>query len=211
MSGWWRSTAWDSETLTLGSGQIEIFHTPGHTPDSMCLRVPGAVLTGDTLLIGGSGRTDFPGGDAGAQYDAVTQRLFALPGETTVWPGHDYKGQTCSTIDRERLTNPRFANTTREQYVEKMGNLGLSFPDRIQEVLQVNQSGFEAEEVHFPRVADIAAVPEIVVVSAVSCRAKPATAGLNPKVKVWLPLAAFVSETCVPPVANAQVTVFGPP
>ncbi len=151
----------DGETLSLGSEQIEFIHTPGHTPDSMCLRVPDAILTGDTLLIDGSGRTDFPGGDAGAQYDAVTQRLFALPGDTIVWPGHDYKGQSYSTIERERSTNPRFANTTREEYIEKMGNLGLPFPDRIQEVLQVNQSGFEAAEVHFPRVTDIAEVPEV--------------------------------------------------
>ncbi len=130
----------------------------------MCLRVPDAILTGDTLFIGSSGRTDFPGGDAGAQYDAVTQWLFAPPGETVVWPGPDFKGQRCSTMDRERSSNPRFANTTREEYIEyieKMGELGLPFPDRIQEVLQVNQSGFEAEEVHFPRVADIAEVPEV--------------------------------------------------
>lgn len=151
----------DGETLSLGSEQIELFHTPGHTPDSMCLRVPGAVLTGDTLLIGGSGRTDFPGGDAGAQYDAVTERLFALPDDTVVWPGHDYKGQCYSTIERERSSNPRFLSTTRAEYLEKMANLGLPFPERIQEVLQVNQSGFEAAEVHFPRVTDIAEVPEV--------------------------------------------------
>jgi glyoxylase-like metal-dependent hydrolase (beta-lactamase superfamily II) len=151
----------DCETLSLGSEEIEFLHTPGHTPDSMCLRVPDAILTGDTLLIGGSGRTDFSGGDAGAQYDAVTQRLFTLPGETIVWPGHDYKGQSYSTMNRERSNNPRFANTTREEYVEKMANLGLSFPNRIQEVLQVNQSGFETAEVHFPRVTEIAEVPEV--------------------------------------------------
>jgi glyoxylase-like metal-dependent hydrolase (beta-lactamase superfamily II) len=151
----------DGETLPLGDVAIEIMHTPGHTPDSICLRVPGAVLTGDTLLIGGSGRTDFPGGDAGAQWDAVTGRLFRLPDETAVWPAHDYKGRASSTIAEERSGNPRFAGRTREEYVALMGSLGLPYPDRIQEALQVNQTGFEAGEVPFPRVEEIAAVPAV--------------------------------------------------
>ena len=136
-------------------------HTPGHTSDSMCLRAGDVVLTGDTLFVGGSGRTDFPGGDAGAQYDAVTGRLFKLPADTVVWPGHDYKGLTSSTIGTERRTNARFVGRTRQEYIGLMGNLGLSFPDRIREVLQVNQSGFEATQVQFPEVSEIAAVPEI--------------------------------------------------
>jgi len=151
----------DGETLPLGDETIEVWHTPGHTPDSVCLRVPGAVLTGDTLLIGGSGRTDFPGGDAGAQYDAVVERIFALADETRVWPGHDYKGQSATTVGEQRSTNPRFAGKSREQYVDIMANLGLPFPDRIQEALQVNQTGFEASEVEFPQVADVAAVPQV--------------------------------------------------
>jgi len=151
----------DRETLALGDATIEVVHTPGHTPDSVCLRVPGAVLTGDTLLIGGSGRTDFPGGDAGAQYDAVTQRLFTLPDDTVVWPAHDYKGRVSTTIGIEKRTNPRFAGTSRAEYVELMGNLGLPFPDRVQEALQVNQSGFEAGEVRFPQISDLAAVPRV--------------------------------------------------
>jgi glyoxylase-like metal-dependent hydrolase (beta-lactamase superfamily II)/rhodanese-related sulfurtransferase len=151
----------DGETLELGEETIEVLHTPGHTPDSICLRVPGAVLTGDTLLIGGSGRTDFPGGDAGAQYDAVTSRLFRLPDDTVVWPGHDYKGRTASTIGDERRANPRFLDRSREQYVEAMANLGLPLPDRIQGVLQVNQSSFEHDEVAFPPVTEVATVEEV--------------------------------------------------
>jgi glyoxylase-like metal-dependent hydrolase (beta-lactamase superfamily II) len=151
----------DTETLELGGEQIEILHTPGHTPDSMSLRVGGVVLTGDTLFIGGSGRTDFPGGDAGAQYEAVTQRLFRLPDETIVWPAHDYRGRTSSTIEIERRTNQRFEGKTREEYIETMANLAIPLPDRIQEALQVNQSGFEADEVPFPLVAHVAAVPEL--------------------------------------------------
>jgi len=151
----------EGERLTLADEPIEVWHTPGHTPDSICLRVPGAVLTGDTLLIDGSGRTDFPGGDAGVQYDAVVDRLFALPDDTVLWPGHDYKGRSSSTIGEQRRSNPRFAGKTREQYIETMANLGLPFPDRIQEALQVNQSGFETGEVDFPQVAEVASVPEI--------------------------------------------------
>jgi glyoxylase-like metal-dependent hydrolase (beta-lactamase superfamily II) len=118
----------DGEVLTLAGAAISVMHTPGHTPDSVCYVIDGAVLTGDTLLIGGSGRTDFPGGDAGAQYDGVTQRLFALPGETVVWPGHDYRGQTRSTIGAERAGNPRFAGNDREQYIALMGALGPAVP-----------------------------------------------------------------------------------
>ena len=151
----------DGEVLELGDGRIEVLHTPGHTPDSMCLLLPGAVLTGDTLFIGGSGRTDFPGGDAGAQYDAVTQRLFMLPDETVVWPGHDYKGRSSSTIGEEKRSNQRFLGKTREEYVEQMARLGMDLPDRVQEVLQVNQSSFEAGEVAFPRYAEVVAVPQV--------------------------------------------------
>ena len=151
----------DGETLALGDETIEVIHSPGHTPDSMCLRIPGAVLTGDTLLIGGSGRTDFPGGDAGAQYDAVTGRLFHLPDETIVWPAHDYKGRASTTIGVEKRTNPRFAGRSRAEYVELMNGLGLPFPDRVQEALQVNQSGFEADEVRFAQVTEVAAVPVV--------------------------------------------------
>jgi glyoxylase-like metal-dependent hydrolase (beta-lactamase superfamily II)/rhodanese-related sulfurtransferase len=151
----------DGDVLTLGSEPIEVIHTPGHTPDSVSYRVAGAVLTGDALLIGGSGRTDFPGGDAGQQYDAVIGRLFTLPDETVVWPAHDYRGQRSTTIGEQKRSNPRFAGRTRADYVALMGSLGLPFPDKIQQALQVNQSGFEAEEVHFPLVADVASLPVV--------------------------------------------------
>jgi glyoxylase-like metal-dependent hydrolase (beta-lactamase superfamily II)/rhodanese-related sulfurtransferase len=151
----------DGDVVLLGGERIEVIYTPGHTPDSVCYRTAEAVLTGDTLLIGGSGRTDFPGGDAGLQYDAVVQRLFALPDETVVWPAHDYRGKTSSTIGEEKRSNPRFLGRSREDYVTLMGNLGLPFPEKIQQSLQVNQSGFEADEVHFPLVAAVAALPAV--------------------------------------------------
>ena len=151
----------DGDRLLLGGEEIEVLHTPGHTPDSVVYRIPGAVPTGDTLLIGGSGRCDFPGGDAGAQFDAVTERLFKLPDETLVFPGHDYRGNTTSTIGAEKRMNPRFVNQTRATYEDTMAHLGLPFPVKIQESLQVNQSGFEACDVGFPQIADVAALPAL--------------------------------------------------
>ncbi|HMI85538.1 MAG TPA: MBL fold metallo-hydrolase [Polyangiaceae bacterium] len=151
----------DGDVLALGDDRIAVLHTPGHTPDSVCYRLDGAVLTGDTLMIGGSGRCDFPGGDAGAQFDAVTTRLFTLPEDTVVWPGHDYQGNTSSTIGEEKRHNPRFVGKTREAYVELMGKLGLPFPERVQQSLQVNQSGFETSDVAFPQVSDLAALDHL--------------------------------------------------
>jgi sulfur dioxygenase len=138
-----------------------VMHTPGHTPDSVCYLLGGAVLTGDTLMIGGSGRCDFPGGDAGAQYDAVTRRLFALPDSTVVWPGHDYKGHTSSTIGDEKKNNPRFVGKSRDEYIDLMSKLGLPFPEKVQQSLQVNQSGFEIGDVAFPKVSDLAALDHL--------------------------------------------------
>jgi rhodanese-related sulfurtransferase len=136
-------------------------HTPGHTPDSVSYLLDGAVLTGDTLMIGGSGRCDFPGGDAGAQYDAVTKRLFTLPDDTVVWPGHDYKGRTSSTIGDEKKNNPRFLGKTREDYIDLMSKLGLPFPEKVQQSLQINQSGFEMCDVTFPQVSDLATLDRL--------------------------------------------------
>lgn len=151
----------DGDVLQLGDARIEVLHTPGHTPDSVCYRIGNTLLSGDTLMIRGSGRTDFPGGDAGAQYDAVTRRLFALPDDTVVLPGHDYKGNKASTIGDERAHNPRFLGRSRDEYVALMAELGLPFPEKTQQALQVNQSGFEPHEVGFPLVADVAALPAL--------------------------------------------------
>jgi glyoxylase-like metal-dependent hydrolase (beta-lactamase superfamily II)/rhodanese-related sulfurtransferase len=151
----------DGDEIALGGERITVIHTPGHTPDSVCYRLSGAVLTGDTLMIGGSGRCDFPGGDAGAQFDAVTTRLFHLPDETIVFPGHDYKGNTSSTIGHEKRNNPRFLDKTRAEYIDLMGKLGLPFPEKVQQSLQVNQSGFETSDVAFPAVSDLASLDHL--------------------------------------------------
>ena len=79
-------------------------------------------------MIGGSGRCDFPGGDSGAQFDAITQKLFSLPDEYVVWPGHDYRGNTRTTIGEQKKKNARIAGKCRDEYIEIMGNLGLPFP-----------------------------------------------------------------------------------
>jgi rhodanese-related sulfurtransferase len=108
--------------------------------------------------VRGTGRTDFPGGDAGAQYDSITRKLFVLPDETLVFPGHDYRGNTHSTIGEEKRLNPRIVGRTRGEYVGLMNNLGLPLPDKIQEVLQPNQSALDDDRLHFPALAELSQV-----------------------------------------------------
>jgi rhodanese-related sulfurtransferase len=138
-----------------------VLYTPGHTPDGLSLYVGDRVFTGDTLLIHGTGRADFAGGDAGAQYDSITRKLFTLPEETLVFPAHDYRGHTQSTIGAEKRTNPRLAGRSRQQYVELMTNLGLPLPDKIQEALQPNQSAIEDESMRFPDLSQLNEVRQL--------------------------------------------------
>jgi len=152
----------DGQSIPIGEIKLRVFHTPGHTPDGISLYTNDRVFTGDTLLIHGTGRCDFAGGDAGEQYDAITQKLFALPDETLVFPAHDYRGHTHSTIGEEKRTNPRVVGRTRQQYIELMNNLGLSLPDKIQEVLQPNQSAIEDESLHFPPLAELNRVRQLI-------------------------------------------------
>ena len=109
----------------------------------------------------GSGRCDFRAATR-SQFDGGT-RLFTLPDETVVWPGHDYRGNTSSTIGEEKRKNPRFFGKTREAYIDLMGKLGLPFPEKVQQSLQVNQSGFETSDVAFPQVSDLAALDHLAV------------------------------------------------
>ncbi len=130
----------DGQVLLVGAIAVRALHTPGHTPCHVSYLVNGdRVLTGDALLIGGCGRTDFQGGDAEVLYDSVTGRLFGLPGDTVVYPGHDYRGNVESTIAAERRTNSRFAGRSREEFVELMRNLGLPPPRRIAEAVPANR------------------------------------------------------------------------
>ncbi|MGZ8191293.1 MAG: MBL fold metallo-hydrolase [Methylococcaceae bacterium] len=130
-----------------GGEQIKVIATPGHTRGSISFLWRDHLFTGDSLFIGGCGRTDFQGGDAGALYDAITQRLFTLPDETLVYPGHDYQGRWVSSIIQERTTNPRLAGKTRAEFIEIMANLNLPKPRLIDEAVPANRyCGLEENE-----------------------------------------------------------------
>ncbi len=128
----------DGDELELGEQTIRVLHTPGHTDTDISYLVDGAVFTGDTLLIRGSGRTDFQSGDPGKAWDSITGKLFRLPDETRVWPGHDYNGLTVSTIGEEKRANPRLAKS-REDYIALMNGMDLPKPKRIDEAVPGNQ------------------------------------------------------------------------
>lgn len=145
----------DGDTIAVGDLEIKVLYTPGHTPDGISLYVDGRVFTGDVLLIGGTGRADFAGGDAGQQYDAIASRLFTLPDDTLVYPAHDYRGNTSSTIGQEKKANPRVAGRTRDEYVALMKSLNFPLPENIQEVLQPNQSAIDDDKTKFPDLAQL--------------------------------------------------------
>lgn len=139
----------DGEILQLGTISIQAIATPGHTDSHVSYRINGdRVLTGDALFIRGCGRTDFQGGDAGTLYDSVIQRLFTLSDETLVYPGHDYRGLTVSTIGEEKRWNPRFAGrdslhnrfASRNSFIELMKNLKLADPKKMMEAIPANQN-----------------------------------------------------------------------
>lgn len=130
------------DTLRFGNEELRALHTPGHTAGSMCYLWRDNVFTGDTLLIGGCGRTDFQSGSAAQLYRSIHEILFTLPDDTTVWPGHDYKGNTRSTIGVEKRTNPRLAGKTLAEFKSIMEQLNLPKPKRIDEAVPANlQSG----------------------------------------------------------------------
>uniref|UniRef100_B8HYK2 Beta-lactamase domain protein n=1 Tax=Cyanothece sp. (strain PCC 7425 / ATCC 29141) TaxID=395961 RepID=B8HYK2_CYAP4 len=130
----------DGEVLHLGDLRIQAIATPGHTDSHMAYLVnDDRVLTGDALFIRGCGRTDFQSGDAGTLYDSVTQHLFTLPEETLVYPGHDYKGCTVSTIREEKQYNPRFVGRDRANFIAFMNALKLPHPKKMMEAVPANQ------------------------------------------------------------------------
>lgn len=128
----------NGDLIRFGDSALEVIETPGHTRDSLSFFAPGHVFTGDALFVRGTGRTDFQAGDAGALYDSITRGLFALPDETIVWPGHDYKGHTASTIGEERRHNPRLAGKSRQEFIAIMSELKLAPPKRIQIAVPAN-------------------------------------------------------------------------
>lgn len=118
----------DNETLDFDGIKLKTIYTPGHTNDSYCFLMNDRIFTGDTLLIRGTGRTDFQGSDPGLQHDSIFQRLLTLPDDTLVYPGHDYNNRKNSTIAEERRLNPRLQAQSREEYIEMMNNLNLPLP-----------------------------------------------------------------------------------
>jgi glyoxylase-like metal-dependent hydrolase (beta-lactamase superfamily II)/rhodanese-related sulfurtransferase len=151
----------DGDRLEVGTLRLGFIHTPGHTPDGVCIRVGDQIFTGDTLLVRSTGRTDFPGGDPGEQYDAIMQKLFTLPDETRVFPAHDYRGNVCSTIGEERRANPKLVGRSRDAYITLMNNLGMPLPEKIQEALQANESAIDDDSVKFPSLAQLAQVRQL--------------------------------------------------
>ena len=131
----------DGEMLVLGKLRLTALHTPGHTADSMCLQVEDRVFTGDTLLIGGTGRTDLPSGDPEQLYDSLFNKLLKLDPALKVYPAHDYKGRSHSTIADELAANPRLQKRDRAEFVEMMRQLNLTMPTHITEALRTNMSG----------------------------------------------------------------------
>ncbi len=128
----------DGDRIDIEGLSLQALYTPGHTDDSYCFLLADRVFTGDTLLIRGTGRTDFQNGDARTQYDSIFNKLLTLPNETLVYPGHDYKGDTVSTIGEEKAFNPRLQVTCAEEYAEIMDNLNLPDPKQMDVAVPAN-------------------------------------------------------------------------
>jgi glyoxylase-like metal-dependent hydrolase (beta-lactamase superfamily II)/rhodanese-related sulfurtransferase len=131
----------DGELIAIGQLRLRVIHTPGHTADSMCLVASDRVFTGDTLLIGGTGRTDLPSGDPEALHDSLFNRLLTLDPALRVYPAHDYKGVGHSTLGAEIAGNPRLQKREREAFVTMMRELNLGMPTHLTEALRTNMSG----------------------------------------------------------------------
>ncbi len=128
----------DGDRLRIEGMELEAIYTPGHTDDSYCFRMADRVFTGDTLLIRGTGRTDFQNGDPRAQYESIFNRLLRLPEDTLVFPAHDYKGDTVSTIGEEKRCNPRLQVKSADDYIALMNGLNLSNPKMMDVAVPAN-------------------------------------------------------------------------
>ena len=121
----------DDEYINLDNLKIRAMYTPGHTSDSYSFLMDNYLFSGDTLLINGTGRTDFQNGNAKDAYNSIFNKLLKLPEETLLYPAHDYKGEKVSTIGKEKKQNPRLQVKSADEYVEIMNNLNLKKPDQI--------------------------------------------------------------------------------
>ncbi|MBZ9851996.1 MBL fold metallo-hydrolase [Mesorhizobium sp. CA14] len=128
----------DGDKLGIEGLALDVIYTPGHTDDSYSFVLPDRVFTGDTLLIRGTGRTDFQNGDPRQQYESIFGRLLKLPDDTLIFPAHDYKGETVSTIGEEKAFNPRLQVKSVDEYVNIMNNLNLSNPKMMDVAVPAN-------------------------------------------------------------------------
>ncbi len=138
----------DGDRIDIEGLELRVLYTPGHTDDSYSFLMDDRVFTGDTLLIRGTGRTDFQNGDAAAQYESLFGRLLTLPEETLVYPAHDYKGDTVSTIAEEKRFNPRLQVSSVDEYVDIMNGLDLPNPKMMDVAVPTNlRVGLAQEEI----------------------------------------------------------------
>ena len=131
----------DGEIIRLGEVKLEVIHTPGHTSDSVCIVLPDRVLTGDTLLLGGTGRTDLPSGDPVQLWDSLFNKLLKLSPELKVYPAHIYSKKSHSTLADEIESNPRLKTCDKDAFIQQMNNLNLNMPDHLTEALRTNLTG----------------------------------------------------------------------
>jgi glyoxylase-like metal-dependent hydrolase (beta-lactamase superfamily II) len=130
----------EGERLAVDGLRLDVLYTPGHTDDSYSFLLPDRVFTGDTLLIRGTGRTDFQNGDPAAQYDSLFGRLLRLPEDTLVYPAHDYNGMTVSTIGEEIRHNPRLQVNGKQAYIDLMNALELDDPRLMDIAVPANRA-----------------------------------------------------------------------
>lgn len=129
----------DGDVISFANETITVIATPGHTPGSISFLWRDRLFTGDALLINGCGRTDFQGGSAESQYNSIVNKLFTLPDETLVYPGHDYQGRRVSCIGQEKVINPRLAGKSLDEFVKIMNNLNLPKPRLIDIAVPANR------------------------------------------------------------------------
>src|SRR5712675_190001 len=195
----------EGDKLTIEGLALDVIYTPGHTDDSYSFRMSDRVFTGDTLLIRGTGRTDFQNGDPRAQYDSIFNKLLKLPEETLVFPAHDYKGETSSTIGEEKAFNPRLQVKSMDAYVELMNKLNLPNPKMMDVAVPANMKvGFAQEaiaqrgwSVNAPQALALVGQPDVVLID---CEKDP-----NAKSKASFRARCMPPTPILPPMCGAGV------